>query len=173
MVSGSLSLPLSGSFSPFPHGTRSLSVSSEYLALPDGPGCFTQNSSCSALLRCAVCSLGLRVRASHPLRTVFPDCSARLRNAVTGVLLPRTRVATTAVWAPPRSLATTWGIINLFSLPPGTKMFQFPGLAPRFKRGARLPAVRVVPFGYPRIKGHLHLRAASRSLSRPSSPGRA
>ena len=33
------------------------------------------------------------------------------------------------VWAPPRSLATTGGIINLFSLPTGTKMFQFPAFA--------------------------------------------
>ena len=38
MVSGTLSLPCSGYFSPFPHGTGSLSVSREYLALPDGPG---------------------------------------------------------------------------------------------------------------------------------------
>ena len=30
--------PLSGFFSPFPRGTSSLSVSREYLALPDGPG---------------------------------------------------------------------------------------------------------------------------------------
>ena len=37
MVSGSISLPYSGFFSPFPHGTSSLSVSQEYLALPDGP----------------------------------------------------------------------------------------------------------------------------------------
>ena len=44
-VSGSLSLPCAGCFSPFPHGTRPLSVSREYLALPDGPGRFTQNSS--------------------------------------------------------------------------------------------------------------------------------
>ena len=51
MVSGSLSTPCSGYFSPFPHGTGSLSVSRKYLALPDGPGNFTQNSSCSALLR--------------------------------------------------------------------------------------------------------------------------
>ncbi len=36
MVSGSISLPYSGCFSPFPHGTSSLSVSQEYLALPDG-----------------------------------------------------------------------------------------------------------------------------------------
>ena len=51
MVSGSLSLPSSGCFSPFPHGTGSLSVSREYLALPDGPGGFTQDYSCPALLR--------------------------------------------------------------------------------------------------------------------------
>ena len=49
--SGSVSLPCSGFFSPFPHGTGSLSVSREYLALRDGPRRFTQNSSCSALLR--------------------------------------------------------------------------------------------------------------------------
>ena len=36
---------------------------------------------------------------------------------------------TAAVWAIPRSLATTGGIIRLFSLPAGTKMFQFPAFA--------------------------------------------
>ena len=36
--------------------------------------------------------------------------------------------------------------------------------------GGRPSAGRVVPFGDPRIKGHLHLHAAFRSLSRPSSP---
>ena len=51
MVSGSISLPCSGYFSPFPHGTGSLSVSWEYLALPGGPGGFRQDSSCHALLR--------------------------------------------------------------------------------------------------------------------------
>ena len=45
------------------------------------------------------------------------------------VLQPRRCVATPAVWAVPRSLATTGGITDLFSLPPGTKMFQFPGFA--------------------------------------------
>ena len=45
------------------------------------------------------------------------------------VLLPRGSITTLPVWALPRSLATTRGIISLFSLPPGTKMFQFPGLA--------------------------------------------
>ena len=45
------------------------------------------------------------------------------------VLQPHNCVATTVVWALPRSLATTGGIINLFSLPAGTKMFQFPAFA--------------------------------------------
>ena len=51
LVSGSISLPYSGCFSPFPHGTSSLSVSQLYLALPDGSGWFTQDFTCPALLR--------------------------------------------------------------------------------------------------------------------------
>ena len=42
--------PLPGFFSPFPHGTGSLSVSTEYLALEDGPPSFRQGFSCPALL---------------------------------------------------------------------------------------------------------------------------
>ena len=45
------------------------------------------------------------------------------------VLQPRMCIATHTVWALPRSLATTGGIIKLFSLPGGTKMFQFPPFA--------------------------------------------
>ena len=41
-----------GCFSPFPHGTGSLSVRYEYLALRDGPRGFRQGFSCPALLRC-------------------------------------------------------------------------------------------------------------------------
>jgi hypothetical protein len=51
VVSGTISLPSQGFFSPFPHGTGSLSVASEYLALPDGPGRFPQGFSCPAVLR--------------------------------------------------------------------------------------------------------------------------
>ena len=50
-VSGTISLPSQGFFSPFPHGTSSLSVASEYLALGDGPPGFKQGFSCPALLR--------------------------------------------------------------------------------------------------------------------------
>ena len=49
-VSGSISLPSPGFFSPFPHGTGSLSVGREYLALEDGPPIFRQGFTCPALL---------------------------------------------------------------------------------------------------------------------------
>ena len=67
MVSGTISLPSSGCFSPFPHGTRALSVSREYLALPDGPGGFAQDSSCPALLRITLGLVCVHVRDCHPL----------------------------------------------------------------------------------------------------------
>jgi hypothetical protein len=50
VVSGSISLPSPGFFSPFPHGTGSLSVDREYLALEDGPPMFRQDFTCPALL---------------------------------------------------------------------------------------------------------------------------
>ena len=65
------------------------------------------------------------------------------------------------------------GESRLFSLPPGTKMFQFPGFALTLGVSGRPSACRVAPFGNPRIKGCLHLPAAYRSLPRPSSPSRA
>ena len=49
-VSGTVSLPSSGCFSPFPHGTGSLSVSKEYLAFEGGPPIFRQDFTCPALL---------------------------------------------------------------------------------------------------------------------------
>ena len=49
-VSGTLSLPSSGCFSPFPHGTGSLSVTEEYLGLEGGPPMFRQDCTCPALL---------------------------------------------------------------------------------------------------------------------------
>ena len=74
--SGSLSLPCSGFFSPFPHGTCALSVSREYLALPDGPGRFAQNFSCSALLRIPLSFYLLRLLDYHHLWSFFPKRSS-------------------------------------------------------------------------------------------------
>ena len=58
MVSGSLSLPSPGFFSPFPHGTSSLSVAAEYSALDRGRPGFRQGSSCPALLRHRITEAG-------------------------------------------------------------------------------------------------------------------
>ena len=67
-----------------------------------------------------------------------------------------------------------WGNHYLFSLPGGTKMFQFPPFASPSCDGDNRPsACWVVPFGNPWINGYLHLPTAYRSLSRPSSPPRA
>ena len=72
-ISGSISLPLSGCFSPFPHGTCSLSVDYEYLALEDGPPMFRQGFSCPALLVVTlVPHTGFRIRGYHPLWPDFP-----------------------------------------------------------------------------------------------------
>jgi hypothetical protein len=80
-VSGSISLPSTGFFSPFPHGTGSLSVSKEYLALDDGPPVFNQDFSCPGLLLRMLSSSSMpRVRDFHPLRSDFPDCSTSIHD---------------------------------------------------------------------------------------------
>ena len=72
-VSGSISLPSPGFFSPFPHGTSSLSVGREYLALEGGPPIFKQSFTCSVLLDISYRSF--RVRGYHPVSPDFPDRS--------------------------------------------------------------------------------------------------
>lgn len=74
-VSGTISLPCSGCFSPFPYGTGSLSVSEEYLALPDGAGNFMQDSSGPALLRILLVRINLYLQGYHLLWLIFPDDS--------------------------------------------------------------------------------------------------
>ena len=71
-VSGTISLPCSGYFSPFPYGTGSLSVSDEYLALPDGTGRFTQDFSGPALLRIPLTYNNLCIQDFHLLWFFIP-----------------------------------------------------------------------------------------------------
>ncbi len=170
MGSGTISLFCSKCFSPFLHSTCSLSVSQEYLALPDGPGQFGQDSSCPDLLRIPICRTDLRVRGCHPLSPLFPKRSTSSDLAIARSYYPD-GAETPPVWAAPRSLAATGGITFCFLLLQVLRCFS----------SLRLPTLRyntssmywVVPFGNPRVKGHLHLYAAYRSLSRPSSPLRA
>ena len=46
-----------------------------YLALPDGPGRFAQDSSCPALLRIPLCCISLHILDYHRLWSHFPKCS--------------------------------------------------------------------------------------------------
>ena len=74
-VSGTISLPCLGYFSPFPYGTGSLSVSKEYLALPDGAGRFRQDFSGPALLRILLVLNHVYLRGFHALWLNFPEDS--------------------------------------------------------------------------------------------------
>ena len=86
------------------------------------------------------------------------------------VLLPPVCIATDEVWALPRSLATTGGIIVYFLFLQVLRCFSSLR-SPHYICNDNSPSdYWVVPFGNPRVKGHLHLTAAYRSLSRPSSP---
>ena len=78
LVSGSISLPSRGFFSPFPHGTGSLSVDYEYLALEDGPPIFRQDFTCPALLVVHLLPRKtFRIQGYHLLWPDFPDRSTR------------------------------------------------------------------------------------------------
>jgi hypothetical protein len=110
-VSETLSLPALGYFSPFPHGTCSLSVTEEYLGLEGGPPTFRQDYTCPALLENS--SNNLPIRGYHPLWPPFPERS-RFIGKITGLVRVRSPL-----------LAES----RLISFPPGTEMFQFPGFA--------------------------------------------
>ena len=64
--------PLPGFFSPFPHGTGSLSVIQEYLALRGGPRRFTRNFTCSMLLGIQFDCFNFRLRDYHSLWLSIP-----------------------------------------------------------------------------------------------------
>ena len=58
--------------------------------MPDGPGGFTQDSSCPALLRMPLRLIRVHVRSCHALWRHFPEPSIPLTSCDGAVLLPRT-----------------------------------------------------------------------------------
>jgi hypothetical protein len=146
--------PLPGFFSPFPHGTGSLSVDYEYLALEDGPPIFRQDFTCPALLLASsVPPPTFRVRGCHPLRPPFPERSTKSIAKTCRLFRVRSPL-----------LAES----RLISVPPATEMFQFTGFAlPTLciQVGVTL-AGRVSPFGYLRINARL---PAPRSFSQAAT----
>ena len=146
--------PLPGFFSPFPHGTGSLSVDYEYLALEDGPPIFRQDFTCPALL--VVPSVPLptfRIRGCHPLWPPFPERSAKSKAKRYRLLPFRSPLLCES---------------RLISVPAVTEMFQFTGFALPdlcIQSGVTL-AGRVSPFGHLRIKACL---PAPRSFSQAAT----
>ena len=114
---------------------------------------------------------GFRIRACHPLWSSFPRASPIRPSPTSGSRYP-TRQAGWFGLFPFRSPLLRESL--LFSFPPGTEMFHFPGLAtkPYF---IQTPSTGhyprwVFPFGHLRIKAYLPLPEAYRSKPRPSSP---
>ena len=146
--------PLPGFFSPFPHGTCSLSVDYEYLALEDGPPMFRQDYTCPALLvACLVPQSNFSIRGYHPLWPDFPDRSTKSMAKSCRLFRFRSPLLSES---------------RLISFPAATSMFQFAAFASTrlcIQRGMTL-AGRVSPFGNLRIKACL---PAPRSLSQATT----
>ena len=168
--SGSVSLLCSRFFSPFPHGTGSLSVSREYLALRDGPRRFRQDFSCPALLRIPLGFMMDSCTGLSPSLALFPAGSTSIPSCHSAVLQPRQCLNITGLGS---SAFARHYLRNHFCFLFLQVLRCFSSLRSLTLRCDWPSTSRVVPFGYLRINGYLHLPAASRSLSRPSSPPRA
>ncbi len=112
-----------------------------------------------------------RVPGSHRLWRDFPAASTSLPPCHAVVLLPRNCLDNAGLGS---SAFARHYLRNhfCFLLLRVLRCFSSPR-SPLLHEGGRHEACRVAPFGNPRIKGHLHLPTAYRSLSRPSSPPRA
>ena len=170
-VSGSISLLCSRCFSPFLRSTGSLSVSQQYLALPDGSGGFRQDLTCPALLRI-------------PLGTAYVSCTGlspamvQLSRRVP-LCIPIPRCGPTTPAPPKRS---RFGLSPFRSPLLGGSLLVF--FSSRYLDVSvpwvSLPCgiIGLQPIGLPHSEIHgsqdiMLLPVAYRSLSRPSSPLRA
>ncbi len=188
MVSGTISLSGQEYFSPFPHGTGSLSVMGEYLALPGGPGRFIRDFPCPALLgnsieedvlpfvyraftfygrpfqcrstRHTLCNFPIHLQMNQ-IEPRYPDITTPAGFNVT-IGLGCSRFA--------RRYSGNHGcflfleVLRCFS--------SLSCLHPAYfiqRVMIRHYSDRVAPFGNPRIKACLQLTVAYRSLPRPSS----
>jgi hypothetical protein len=118
---------LSGFFPSFARATRSLSVTREYLALRDGPRGFRPGFTCTVLLRIPLGAFPCRLQDFHLLWSPIPERSTRVLAILNAVLQPRGDESPRFGLVPVRSPLLRESL--LLSFPPGTEMFQFPGLA--------------------------------------------
>ena len=153
-VSDTISFPYSGCFSPFPHGTCSLSVISEYLALEGGPPMFKRDFTCPALLENII--LNLCVQGYHLFLPSFPECSAFQNNAY-GLVRVRSSLLAESLFD-----FFSYGYLDI-----SVHRVSFLNLCIQFRIGL---LAWVFPFGDLRIKGYSYLPGAFRKVLRPSSP---
>ena len=140
----------------------------------DGPRGFGQDFSCPGLLRCrlvrsrvfAYGAFTLCGPAFQPVLLTFPDHFAD-GPTTPGAALLRPGFGLGRVRSPLLALS-----LVCFLFLRVLRCFSSPG-SPLPCGRCRNRFRRVAPFGNPRINGYLPLRAAYRSLSRPSSPPRA
>ena len=126
-VSDSISLPCPGFFSPFPHGTSSLSVIEEYLVLESGLPRFPTGFTCPVVLGIPLGSICI---SSTGLSPCFARLS-RLFDYTFGyhieVPQPLIQKCIRFRLSPVRS--PLLGESLLISFPEGTEMFHFPSFA--------------------------------------------
>ena len=123
--------PLPGFFSPFPHGTSSLSVDYEYLALEDGPPIFRQDYTCPALLVARLVPPStFPIRGYHPLWPTFPSRSGKSMAKTCRLFRFRSPLLSES---------------RLMSVPRATEMFQFT----RFASHTYVFSVRYLSVGFP------------------------
>ena len=172
-VSGSISLPSPGFFSPFPHGTGSLSVAGEYLALEGGPPGFLRGFTCPVVLGNAhqrgQCDFVYRAVTfcGGPFQSLrlSPDL-VTLRDSPVSAPQPQIRSLGPGLGCCPFARRYL-GNRGCFLFPRGTEMFQFPRFACRdlwirSRTSGHYPT-QVPPFGHPRIDACLRLPETFRS----------
>jgi hypothetical protein len=133
-VSGTISLPALGCFSPFPHGTSSLSVASKYLALENGLPSFPRGYTCPAVLgNCLQEDRDVSLTGLSPSLVVHSRSLLLLHDFITSRVNPE---------AAPQPCPYCYRQFGLFpvrspllreslliSVPGGTEMFHFPPFA--------------------------------------------
>ena len=143
VVSGSLSLPAQGCFSPVPHGTRSLSVTRESLALEGGPPGFTPDPTCRALLRKSTTESTLSSRTGLS-PSLAPHSRGLRLTSLSAYVAPTTPTPRGGRFGLDPVRSPLLRASQLLSLPLGTEMFQFPRFASRLRGMTVLP-----PPGFP------------------------